>query len=153
MSISMKNLSDRITALENKINSGALGGWEKGSGNGGFWVREKTTGLTIQWGICDIRTDQWKTFDLPTPFKTKDFGFNVIGTSGRDNEWANGFDCTGRAPGTFSLGGRCAGGTKIWIAIGYLISYRILNYIYKGIMHFLCGKKLKIFGLNKGGVK
>lgn len=130
MSISLNNHESRIAALETNKGSSS---WTKGSNSNGYWAKDSGSGLIIQWGTCGINTDQWKTFDLPIPFTSGNFGFNVIGTSGRDNEWANGFDCTGRNTTQFSLGGRCAGGTKIWIAIGILYTYR---YIIKSAQKF-----------------
>lgn len=155
MSISMKNLSDRITALENKINSGALGGWEKGSNSNGYWLKEKTTGIIIQWGTAkDIGGNRPSTFVFPIKFSNTDYHLS-LGFNGTFNAsaWLSVTQYRDMRTSQATISNTASQvGLYRWFAIGYLISYRILNYIYKGIMHFLCGKKLKIFGLNKGGV-
>lgn len=134
MSISMKNLSDRITALENKINSGALGGWEKGSNTNGNWIKEKTTGVIIQWGVIYKLSSYNGKIYFPIKFSTKP---SVIGLGLADID-AN---RDGGTPVIREINlvffryntGTTSSTSCSWIAIGYLISDRILNYIYNSV--------------------
>ena len=129
MSISLNNHENRIKALEN----GGAGSWSKGSNANGNWVKESKTGLLIQWGTAkDIGGNNSSKFTFPLAFSNTNYHLSM-GYNGHFN--ANGWlsvlqykDMTT----TYSMVSLTAGqvGTYRWLAIGYLISDRILNYAY-----------------------
>lgn len=127
MSISLNNHESRIKALEN----GGAGSWSKGSNANGNWVKESKTGLLIQFGATN--TGSTLTVKLPVVFT--DTSYKVIAT--RNNTKANEsaivvYDNTvSQFNMTFIYpqGSRPLSSAN-WLAIGYLISYRILNYAY-----------------------
>lgn len=110
MSISMKNLEDRVAALERK---GSGSSWTKGSNSNGYWMKETSSGLTIQWGV-DPRNNYYMWKDLPIPFTTNTY--TVMGCGHANSEigvctW--GYTTTG-----FNI--RAGGGlARNWLAIGY----------------------------------
>lgn len=154
MSISMKNLSDRITALENKINSGALGGWEKGGNSNGYWIKEKSTGVIIQWGGVNSSISEITQFSFPIPF-TNDQSYSITGVINGQSWSPNSYKFyvykVDKANFKMEHGG-IGSKSVMWIAIGYLISDRILNYIYNSVNASFVRIARFFYELNKGGV-
>lgn len=132
MSISLNNHETRIAALEAK----GSGSWTIGSGNN-HWARESSTGLLIQWSKGYTTT--WGTVTMTKSYSSTT-SFTVQATQGTTHENWNptSSDSTMfiKSANSFNLwsGER---NRNYWIAIGYLISDRILNYIYTRVNRFL----------------
>lgn len=127
MSISLNNHESRIKALEN----GGAGSWSKGSNANGNWVKESKTGLLIQFGATN--TGSTLTVKLPVVFT--DTSYKVIATRNNINANESAVVVYGSTVNQFNMtfiypqGSRPSSSAN-WLAIGYLISYRILKYAY-----------------------
>lgn len=127
MSISLNNHENRIKALEN----GGAGSWSKGSNANGNWVKESKTGLLIQFGATN--TGSTLTVKLPVVFT--DTSYKVIATRNNTNGNESAVVIYGSTVSQFNMtfiypqGSRTSSSAN-WLAIGYLISDRILNYAY-----------------------
>ena len=131
MAYSLKNIGDRVAALEKAGSSS----WSKGSNTNGYWVKESKTGLIIQWGR-NGNMNQWEaggTRNFPIPFT------NVNSISMAAVQWST----TNGQTGSWSERIRALSATSFywwancspmhWIAIGYLITNRLLNIYYIAI--------------------
>lgn len=126
MGISLNNHESRIKALENK----GSGSWSKGTNSTGGYGKEGSTGLLIQWGYVNHPNNDGSVgVTLPTSFTTTIYTVQVTGNK-NDGEWSQGFYVTSKATDRFVIGKRGSSQTAYWLAIGYLISDRILNYAY-----------------------
>ena len=129
MSISLNNHESRIKALEN----GGASSWSKGSNANGNWVKESKTGLLIQWG--SISSSGSLKYEVDQPFPVKYTQIPVVNKS-IGGYYNGGFDMTWMQIKSISLDKfvhsviGSLGSPVQWFAIGYLISYRILNYAY-----------------------
>lgn len=131
MSISLNNHESRIVALE----SGGSSTWTKGSNSNGFWVKEKTTGLIIQSGNYYIGDDWNQTRSIPLALNHSNTNYNVLMSPYSNNgAWTQGFFIKSKNVSSFSIYyGDAAGANRtgyFWLTIGYLISDRILKYVY-----------------------
>ena len=127
MSISLNNHESRIKALEN----GGAGSWSKGSNANGNWVKESKTGLLIQFGATN--TGSTLTVKLPVVFT--DTSYKVIATRNNINANESAVVVYGSTVSQFNMtfiypNGSRPSSSANWLAIGYLISYRILNHAY-----------------------
>ena len=127
MSISLNNHESRIKALEN----GGAGSWSKGSNANGNWVKESKTGLLIQFGATN--TGSTLTVKLPVVFT--DTSYKVIATRNNINANESAVVVYGSTVSQFNMtfiypNGSRPSSSANWLAIGYLISDRILNYAY-----------------------
>ena len=132
MSISMNNHETRIKALENK----GSGSWTKGTKNSGYWAKESSTGLIIQWRLANgIGWDASTTVTLPRSFSDTNYAV-VCTTDGawETTAWANGLQVKRNSASEFGVHGSGDQRSFSWIAIGYLITNRLLNYIREVIL-------------------
>lgn len=130
MAYSLKNIGDRVAALEAKKYST----WTKGSNTNGYWVKESTTGLIIQWGKTGSITAHNGTITFPIAYTS----VPVVYSLGLGDRTAGTDDGSPAIRAISTTNCRTTTGTtsitvRVWIAIGYLISDRILNYIYIAI--------------------
>lgn len=133
MGISLNNHESRIKALEN----GGAGSWSKGSNANGNWVKESKTGLLIQWGRTVMQPGDHHnvTQSFPLEFESQPSVFVQFIGNTPDNFWANNVQIYGVTTSKFThariwiMSPHDTYG-RPWLAIGYLISYRILNYAY-----------------------
>lgn len=129
MAISLNNHESRIKALE----TGGSSTWTKGSNSNGNWVKENTTGLIIQFGSIPAFGSTGSSssgsvnVSLPISFSNELYS---IATSDWCNQYTvfmanvvskSVFEC-------YVSQGQCYLGK--YLAIGYLISDRILKYAY-----------------------
>ena len=129
MAISLNNHESRIKALE----SGGSSTWTKGTGTNCFWTQEKTTGLIIQFGWTgNDRGDSWKTITLPKAYKNTNYtALYSLASGGSGGQEYNSFGATGKTTTGFKFKIQAVETASFtWLAIGYLISNRILNYAY-----------------------
>lgn len=145
MSISLNNHESRIKALEN----GGAGSWSNGSNANGNWVKESKTGLLIQWGTAtDIGNNRESPFKFPIAFSNVSYHLS-LGYNGHHNvqPWVSVFQYKNMTTtgATISLTAKQVGIYR-WLAIGYLISYRILNYAYvcKSLLFTPLRKQLEV---------
>ena len=123
----MNNHEARIKALENK----GSGSWTKGTGNSGYWAKESSTGLIIQWRLANgIGWDSSTTVTLPTSFSNTNYAV-VCTTDGawETTAWANGLQVKRNSASAFDVHGSGDQRSFSWIAIGYLITNRLLTYM------------------------
>ena len=115
MSISLNDLNNRLKNIESIKSS-----WSNGSNSYGYWCKENSTGLIIQWGKHLQNNNYMKTM-LPTSFSNAD-SYNVIGCGFVNGEIGT---CTySYSTNYFHI--RTGGGyPSAWIAIGYLVSNRV----------------------------
>lgn len=126
MAISLNDHETRIKKLEES----GVSTWQKGSNSNGYWAKETTTGLIIQWGFKYIAQDQNATITLPITFSNTNY--YVDGNEIRNAKDPNSICLPGsKKVDSFILYCYALSNTKAWFAIGYLISDRILKYIYK----------------------
>ena len=130
MGISLNNHESRIKALE----TGGSSAWTKGSNSNGNWVKENTTGLIIQFGWSNTPRGDNISVKFPIAFKTSTpvALFTTIGRSTNGNGWFALQQISSRTSTDFKIAhaNNDYYSTVSWIAIGYLISDRILNYAY-----------------------
>lgn len=126
MSISLNNHESRIKALEN----GGAGSWSNGSGNGSYWLKENKTGIIIQFGRYGSDGAASGTTKFLKPFSSAT-SYTVVVTQtapGTGINWSYASRVRDLTAEQFSW---WVNNLPLqWIAIGYLISYRILNYAY-----------------------
>lgn len=136
MAISLNTVNTTVTNHETRIKaleSKGASSWTKGSNSNGYWAKETTTGLIIQWGI--FVTSSVTTRYFPISFTSQPSLFHFVSNSNSSidvyefmtNSW-NVTNSSYRYNERRAQGGGWRGN---WLAIGYLISDRILNYIYK----------------------
>ena len=127
MAISLNNHESRIKALENK----GSGSWSKGSNSNGNWIKDSVTGVLIQWGLIGRQSSQRFTVNMPLSYSDKNY---AVITSLNGESWTPGdfsnyvIKSSANAFQQHQTGIGYLGG--MWLAIGYLISDRILNYAY-----------------------
>ena len=117
MSISMNNHETRIKALENK----GSGSWTKGTGNSGYWAKESSTGLIIQWRLSTpVGWDSNATINMPRAFSNTSYAV-VCTTDGiiENTAWANGIQVKRNSASQFMVHGSGDQRSFSWIAIGY----------------------------------
>lgn len=111
------NHETRIKALESKVSTAV---YTTGTGTNGRWFKF-SNGLIIQ---CGKSGSGSKAF--PIAFPSACAGFVTAGTNPTSHYSTTAFNFNDMNYGTSSKPGSVP-----WLAIGYLISDRILNYIYK----------------------
>ena len=121
MAISLNNHETRIKALEDKLSSG--GAYTTGTGTNGRWFKF-ADGLIIQCGKSGSGT---KTF--PIPFPTVCSGFVTAGTNPTSSYNTTSFNFN-----DMSFGTSAKPGSVPWLAIGYLITYRVKNWLFNKIL-------------------
>ena len=130
MAISLNNHESRIAALE----TGGSSTWVKGSNSNGNWVKEKTTGLIIQFGWSNTPSGDNISVKFPIAFTTSTpvALFTTIGRCTDINGWFALQQISSRTSTDFKIShvNSMYYSAVSWIAIGYLISDRILNYAY-----------------------
>ena len=131
MSISLNNHEDRIKVLEN----GGAGSWSKGSNSNGNWVKESKTGLLIQWGKINAPGNNTPgVIKFPIAFSNTNYLglITCLGHNNLESSWTSLWQLKDFI--TTSMSVSLTNYTQVpaynWLAIGYLISYRILNYAY-----------------------
>lgn len=128
MAISLKNIEDRVKALEKR----GVSGWQKGSANGGYYTKETTTGLIIQWGKAG--SSAWNvgvTVKFPVAFTNlTSISVATVMNSFGDGDSGSWSDRI-RNLSTTQFYTWANTGPIYWIAIGYLITDRLLNILYK----------------------
>ena len=106
--------------------------WTKGTANGGYYTKEGSTGLIIQWGTAG--SSAWNigvTVKFPIAFTNlASVSVATVMNSFGDGESGSWSDRI-RSLSTTQFYTWANTGPVYWIAIGCLISDRILNYIYK----------------------
>lgn len=91
-----------------------------------------TTNLTFIFGSTYMAVDSYKTVTFKTPFTTNCI---MVITQGTHTSIGGGLKVTTQTSSSYSrtgfrLNNDCMDQTVYWLAIGYLISYRILNHAY-----------------------
>ena len=127
MAISLNNHESRIKALENK----GSGSWSKGSNSNGNWIKDSVTGVLIQWGLIGRQSSQRFTVNMPLSYSDKNYAVitSLNGESWTPSDFSNYvIKSSANAFQQHQTGIGYLGG--MWLAIGYLISNRILNYAY-----------------------
>lgn len=127
MSISLNNHESRIKALENK--AATAGTWTKSDISGGICMTENSSGFTILAYSVSSRGGK-QLYSFPKAFKTKVSSVSLTQANGGTGSQKN---VTFQSKSTSQYYIYCDNGevgTVNVIAIGYLISDRILNYAY-----------------------
>ena len=128
MAISLKNHDDRIANLETKI--GAGGGIVESNWSSGGWYIKFAHGLLIQGGTNTFNSS-YVTF--PKAFKNTEYTVIVSKINNDPHVCVTASELSTsrcRLYNKWSGNESTQNTTYTWIAIGYLISYRILNYAY-----------------------
>lgn len=115
MSISLKNHEDRITALEKKVQS-TVASFEKWTDGDTYWIRERSTGLIIQFGTL-ICNSQWQQVVMPIAFSNTKYKIvenYIIGGLDQGSVYSARIDTTQK----FTTAGY-RGYHLHWLAIGF----------------------------------
>ena len=129
MAISLNNHETRIKALEN----GGSSTWTKGSNSNGTWIQEASTQTMIQFNTLGVLAGDYKVIYFAKAFKSPPtVVFTGQGRRFDGSGWVAVHVVYDVTTTQFRLGHvNPVNFDKIaWIAIGYLISDRILNYTY-----------------------
>lgn len=125
MSISLKALYDKVNSFEASKST-----WTKGSNSNGNWFKESSTGLIIQLGKINVPTDNTKTVTLSTSFTNTAYSVSVNSEQSENfTEWTNGSVIYSLKTNSFVISGRTESSNRVWIAIGYLITNRLLGWV------------------------
>lgn len=133
MAISLNNHETRIKTLESNSSTSS---WAKGVSGTLHWTKESSTGLTIQWGMANTASG-WttRTVTFPKAFANTNYFFTpAVVSGGSGSGQYNSFRVWNRSTTGCAFNVGCDEQISVmWLAIGYLISDRILNYIYIAI--------------------
>ena len=129
MAISLNNHETRIKALEN---SGSQN-WTRGESSTGIWWKDAKSGLILQHSKGNVTN--FGKIKLPIPYSSTK-SYTVVATFGKNDPTTEMW-----APERSATTSQVVTNSEIivyaaerpgfgWFTIGYLISYRILNYAY-----------------------